>query len=64
MDIELKQISWDEYLEISLNVPKLTGIPNYYTINPETNTCVVFPAPSDNLTIIVRTNSEHKYSKS
>jgi len=53
MYIELKQVSWEDYLKMSPAVRKLTGYPAYYTIN-EVGRCIVWPTPSEKVKLSAR----------
>jgi len=55
MDFELMHVDWKDYIAMNPNLHKLTGLPLYYTINPENNRCVVWPSPPENIKLIART---------
>lgn len=58
MDIELIQICWADYVKIRNTANKLVGYPAYYTIDPDTGKCLIWPAPKEWIKIIVRVNAK------
>lgn len=52
MHMPLMQVSWDVYQEIRPSMGKLIGCPAYYTINPESGVCIIWPTPSEGIKII------------
>lgn len=54
MDLVLAYIDWCSYLKLTPESLKVTGYPVYCTINPDTNVCIIWPSPAENVEIIAR----------
>lgn len=58
MDIELSPVAWEDYVKIRSASKILVGYPAYYTMEPDTHKCIVWPTPTKGVTLFIRVDTK------